>query len=275
VFGALEAADPNGMHFASSGAVLGTLRSGGALIAERFLSIDRDAFVDGDVLGRIDVNGTLHAPSNAAIGPAVGAGALVSEPVTVTPPCGCAAGSALDIASEIAARASANDDARIGITADELAGGSGPAALDLPCGNYYLSALSAPSELELRVHGHAALFVAGAVTLASGLRVVIDPGASLDFVIGGDFTASGEVGAADASGLRMWLQGNTLHLAGATLSALVYAPEANLIADGDVSAIGALFVAAISAPGDVSVRFDARALVAGDECNAPPQSPIR
>src|SRR5262249_37298066 len=147
------------------------------------------------------------------------------QPVVVAPPCGCASGPRLDVASLVAAHATSNDDARIGLVADAFAGGAGPAALDLPCGQFYLSAIKASSDLERRVAGPTALFVGGDVTLGGGLPVTLAPGAELDLVVAGDVAAQGGVvGAPSAASVRLWLASSTVKLTnGAGLSALVYA----------------------------------------------------
>jgi hypothetical protein len=279
VAGVLEAAGAGGAGFNRTAGVLGSLRSGGPLRANEFLSVGGDAFVDGDVLGRIDVGGTLHAPASASISPSVSAGALLAEPVNVAPPCNCGASAPVDPGAQIAARAQLNDNARIGLQPGALAEGNGPPVLDVPCGEFYLTAIEPPPdvELELRLHGQAALFVAGPVTLPRGLRVTLDPGAQLDLVVGGDLTvAAGSVGALAAESVRLWLGPPTVRLGdGVILSAAVYAPAAVVLGDGDLGLRGALFAGALSLPGDVSVHYSAALLSGGLGCGAASQDPVQ
>jgi hypothetical protein len=276
IAGAVVAADPGGARFDATSAILGTVRSGGPIGAQRFLSVDRDAYAAGDVVGRIDVGGTLHADPSANISPGVTYGTLAREPVMVAPPCDCAAGPQLDVAAELAAAASANDDAHIGLPPESLAAASPATGLDLPCGRYYLTALTATAELELRVHGRVGLFVAGTISLGDGLRVTLDPGATLDLVAGGDLSsAGGTIGAPMAASVRLWLGSSTVKLSNAaSFSALVYAPSAALLTDGDLDTTGAVFVRSLDVPGDVGVRYDPHTLEIGGECGVPPVDPI-
>jgi len=275
--GALAAAGKEGVSFGRTTAVLGTVRSGGPLSANQFLSIADDAFAAGDVLGRIDVGGRLHVPPDAFVPPSVNA-ELVREPVTVEPPCNCAAGPRLDVATVVAARADHNSDGRIHLRADAFVGDSGPSALDLPCGEYYLSSLHtrAGAELELRVHGRVGLFVGGDVSLGTGLRVSLDGGSSLDLVVAGNFASqSGTIGASTAAAVRLWVGGSTVRLGdGAQLSALLYAPSAVVLSDGDLNTTGALYAQSFSVAGDVGVRFDPMVLGGGAECGGVMQPPV-
>jgi hypothetical protein len=271
VAGALEAAGAGGASFSRITAVLGNLRSGGPVTAARFLGVERDAFFAGDVAGRVDVRGIVHAAPGALIPPSVTAGGLVREPVMVPPPCGCDA-PALDVAAAVAARATPHP----GLAPDAFAAATGPASLDLGCGELYTKALETPAgiDLELRVHGRAALFVDGDVTLGGSLRVVLDPLAELDLVVAGNLTAqTGAIGAPQAASVRIWIGGSTVRLAaGVSLSAALYAPRAQLVADGSLIANGALFAQAFSVAGDLTVRFDTQLLTGGVSCGAPAQS---
>jgi hypothetical protein len=275
VAGELQASGAAGVSFARTSAVFGNLRSGGAIGSSELLTIGADAFSAGDVLGKVDVNGTLHLPAGANLTPGVAAGMVVREPVTVDPPCGCDAGPALDAIALAAAHAASNDDATIGLAPDAFAGGAGPAALDLPCGQYYLTAFAASSSVELRVHGRAALFVGGDLNADAGLHVAVDTGAELDLVIAGNLSiGNGALGGAPASSVRIWLGGKSAHLgAMATLTAAVYAPTASFTSDGDLTATGALFAHDFQPFGDLAVRFDRGILMAGTACGAMPQPP--
>ena len=184
------------------------------------------------------------------------------------PPCNCAAGPVVDVPALVSAAARSNDDLAAGLDPAAIASAHGATSFDLPCGTYYLPSLQSDDTLELRVHGRAALFIGGDVTLAAGLTIALDSGAELDLVVVGNVSvATGVLGAATPSAARLWLASSTVHLgAGAALSAVVYAPAALLLADQDLLATGALFVRSLSATGDVSVRFDSSVLADGASC---------
>jgi hypothetical protein len=275
VGGVLAAAGPYGVSFGRSADVAGTLRSGGTLATNQFLAVDGDAWVNGDLLGRVDVAGVLHLPAGDTISPSVIAeSGVVNEPVSVSPPCNC--NGAPDFMGDLLTRAKQNDNRDIQLSPDILDGAA--QVLDLPCGDFYLSRIHMPPDarLELRVHGYTALYVGGEVTLGAGLRVTLDPMAELDLVVGGEFYApDGLVGAPNAERVRLWLGSKTVRLGPyAIVSASVYAPDAVVLSDGDLNLAGALFAAAISVPGDVHVHYDPDILAAGASCGKMPQPPV-
>ncbi|HZS40183.1 MAG TPA: hypothetical protein VFF06_25305 [Polyangia bacterium] len=276
VAGALESAGSSGVGLSGTSAVFGNLRSGGLLGTDQILTIGQDAFVAGDVLGRVDIRGALHSPIGTHIDPSVSASGLVREPVMVAPPCDCNA-PRLDVAALVAAHASSHDDAAAGLTPDVLAGASVPAVIDLACGSFFFTALAPPTTLEVRVHGRAAMFVAGDARLPGGLRVTLDPSAELDLVIAGDLSLpTGTLGAAAPSSVRVWLAGASVDLGdGASLSALLYAPNATLGAARNLIAAGAVFAGSLSLPGDVAIQFDPQLLLSGAECNVAPERPVQ
>ena len=267
------AASTSGMSFSRTASILGSLRSDGSVAATQLVTVGDDAFVGGDVLGRVDVGGMLHVSPASNLGPMVSADGVVHEAVTVDAPCGCDT-PVVDAAALAAAAAHANDDAAIALAPDALAHAAAP-TLDLPCGQYYLSSLSASGPVALRVHGKSALFVGGDVTLAAGMQVALDDDAELDLVVAGNLDAEGGGLAGDpAPSLRVWLGGATLRVgSGAVLSAAVYAPAATLVAAGALDVTGAIFVGSVSAGDDVTARFDPALLDGGNECGDPAATP--
>jgi hypothetical protein len=261
------------MSFDGAASLFGNLHSGGSVSATHLLVVAGDAFAAGDVLGRVDIAGTLHVAPGANVASNVAAHDIVREDVSVLPPCDCGT-PALDVAALVTAARSANADASIGLDP-----ASSATTLDLPCGNYYLSSLSRTSELDIAVHGRAALFIGGDVTLGGGLRVSLDSGATLDLVVAGNFDGSGGIiGTSEGAGggrVRLWLGGSAVRLGGDTALALaLYAPRATLSDDGGLGVDGALFVDTVAIAGDLAVRYDNRLAQAAGECNQLPPPPI-
>jgi hypothetical protein len=274
VAGVLDAAGQFGVAFGRNAGVLGSLHSGGALSANMFLSVGGDAFVDGDVVGRMDIGGALHVPPGAFVAGTVSAADLLEQPITVDPPCRCGLDPAVDFASIVSAHSTQNANARISLGADALV--KGASSVDLPCGEFFVNSIAAGPELELRVHGRTALYVAGDVTLEEGLRVTLDAGAQLDLVIAGNLTVEdGTLGAQTAEWVRLWIGGKMVQLGRfAGLSASVYSPNAVVTSDGDLSLHGALLAGQLSVAGDVAVHFDADVLASGTTCGAMPEPPV-
>jgi hypothetical protein len=264
-----------GASFARTSVVFGNLRSAGTIGSNALLTVGNDAFANGDVLGKVDIQGTLHIPDGFNITPGVSASDVHREPVVVPPPCNCDAGPALDPLSLTMARAASNDDPHIALNPDAFAGPNMGAMLDLPCGQYYLSQITGPGP-DIKVHGHTALFVAGDIDVGVGMRVFVDPGAELDVVVAGNVSVgSGQLGGLPASAVRFWVGGKSVHFgAGATVNGTVYAPSASFSSDGDLDATGAIFGHDFQPAGDLSVRYDRLILDAGMACGAQPQPPV-
>jgi hypothetical protein len=264
-----------GASFARTSVVFGNLRSAGTIGSNALLTVGNDAFANGDVLGKVDIQGTLHIPDGFNITPGVSASDVHREPVVVPPPCNCAAGPALDPLSLAKAHVAANDNPHITLNPDAFAGPNMVNGLELPCGQYYLSQISGPGP-DIKVHGHTALFVAGDVRVDGGMRIFVDPGAELDLVIGGNVSVgSGQLGGLPASAVRFWVGGKSIHFgAGATVNGTVYAPSASFSSDGDLDATGSLFGHDFQPAGDLSVRFDRLILDAGMACGVQPQPPV-
>jgi hypothetical protein len=279
VAGPLRVAGPNGARFSRTAAVLGTLRSNGPVGADQLLTIGGDAFVGGDVTGRVDVANILHVTPAATVGSSVAAGAIVREAVSVQSPCGCGGTPAVDVAAAVASRASANDDKTIGLSPDAFASpAQATPLLDLACGEYFLNALRTPpgKQAALRVHGHALLAIAGDVEIGGGLRIEVDPFADLDLLVGGSLTiASGTFGADEAYQVRIWMGASTVHLfPGSSLGAVLYGPLATVVADGDLVADGALLARSFAVAGDISLHFDDEVLSGGVGCGATGENPV-
>lgn len=274
VAGVLDAAGQFGIAFGRNAGVLGSVHSGGPLGSNMFLSVGEEAFVDGDVVGRMDIGGVLHVPPGAFVSSSVSAKEVVEQPITVDPPCRCGLDPVIDFASIISEKAMQNGNARAALGPDSLV--KGASTIDLGCGEFFVNSIVAGPELELRVHGRTALYVAGDVMLDDGLRVTLDAGAQLDLVIGGSlFLDDGVLGAQSSEWVRVWIGGKMVQLGDfAMVSASVYAPNAVVSSSGDLSIHGALLADQFSVAGDVSVHFDADVLASGTTCGAMPVPPV-
>ncbi len=271
--GTLVVAGTGDAQFGRPSHVLGNARFAGALLPASALWISGDAFADGDVTGGVAVSGTLHVPAAATVAASVSARAIVREPAAVVaPPCDCAPGHALDVETEVFARRTNNANVFLPFSADVLDGAATPQLLDWPCGEYYFDTLrtGVGGALELRIHGHVGIFVAGDVTLYDSFRVTLDPGATLDLVVAGSFymMTSGVFGSQTLpAGVRLWVGSQTVSLpAHSQFGAFVYAPEAVFLAGADLTFAGSLFVGKLSVDGDVHIDYDPALTQAGAEC---------
>jgi hypothetical protein len=269
VAGSISAGASDGIGFNRAASIFGGLRSGGSLVAEQLVTVGADAYVAGDVLGRVDVGGTLYVSPSSSVSPPASENYIVREEIAVEPPCNCAVGPVVDVDALVSVAANHNDNVAGGVDVAALTSTHGPTVFDLPCGSYFLPSLTSDDTLQVRVHGRSALYIDGDLDLADGLRVTLDSGAELDLFVTGDVSLqAGQLGASSPAAVRLWLASTVIQLgADASLSAIVYAPNATVLPQQDLMASGALFVGAIAASGDVTVRFDSNVLDDGATCD--------
>jgi len=254
----------------------GSLRVGGSLVllAQRASNVWADAYAGGDVFGALFVNGTLHQSPTAVLGPGTTAEATVREPVVVAPPCDC--GPTVDVSASVASAMATNDNATVGLSLDRLANLTTATTLELPCGVFVLSSIAAETPLTLAVHGRALLAVPGDVVVRGGLTVSIDPGVSLDLLVGGALMTmgAGPVGSTTPAAFRVWVKG-----AGPivfddrpVVGGIIYAPNAALSAPKGMEMYGSALAASLSFGDQTTVHFDQGVLTA--TCAGPRVDPI-
>ncbi|HEX4458632.1 MAG TPA: hypothetical protein VIA18_11720 [Polyangia bacterium] len=276
VGGDISAGGTFGISFSHSTQILGDLRSAANFTASQIGTVTGDAYVAADVAGRVVVLGTLYVSPDSTVSQQVVTGDFAVQPIDIAPPCNCTAGPVVDVAAVVDATAAQNDNAAAGLDATALATAHGPTAFTLPCGSYYLPSLTSDDTLEVHVQGRSALYIGGDVSLADGLRVTLDDtAAELDLFVGGNVSVeTGMVGATSAAAVRLWLASSSVQLGTlATLSAIVYAPDATFLANDGLNATGALFVGGLAVGGDVSVRFDPGVFADGEACGESTTAP--
>lgn len=255
VEGSLEAAGAGGIDLGRGGHVAGDVRSGGPLVTAMPASVTGEAFAASDVFGQLTIEGPLHLPAGAVVGPGVIASAIVREPVSVSPPCDCQPGPLFDSTATVEARVADNDSGTLSFAIEDLASLDASRTVDVPCGEYYVDEIrSTAADLELRVSGRAGIFVGGDVHVDGNLSVTLEPGAELDLVIAGSLFSTGRVlGAAGAAHhVRIWIGSTTVALPDQIqVGALIYAPSAVLTAGAGLQTTGVLFVGTLSVDGDV------------------------
>lgn len=219
----------------------------------------------------------LHLGPNGSLevlGPVITGGMTLHEPFDITPPCACADGELVDIGGIVSQGLTRNDNARLGLALDALSDAAAPTELALSCGRFALRKISADAAVSLRVAGRVLLFVEGDVEAGRSFSVQLEPGAELDWFIGGNLGVSGESLIGDNA--RPWatriyvLGAGGVALPGtARFSANLYAPRApvSVGALGDV--YGAVFGAAVTARGSLLAHYDRAVLSADERCAVP------
>jgi hypothetical protein len=282
VSGSLVTAGQDRAVFVHGGHVQGNLRGAGSFATMTTMGvwISGEMVSNGDVTGMFKVvGGPLHVPAGATVGPDVQSMGVARETVSVPPPCGCGAAQALDLAAEVEARRTRNANKDLTFSHELLADVQGPQTLDLNCGEYYLPTIqSSPgAPITLKVHGRAALFVAGDVRLGNNFAVVLDERAELDLVVAGQFDTMGRVFGSPMTpaSTRLWVASGTVSLPDQIqFSAAVYAPDAIFSAGANLNFSGSLYVRTALVAGDVRLAYDPAVMLAGQVCDVAPPMPV-
>ena len=240
-----------------------------------YIDVGRDAAVNGNIVlfGYANVGRDLVQPAGA-LPPLVAnvTGQRVVSPVNVADPCKCQPDEIVDIAALVDDAAITNDNNTVQPPLDPalLTGVVGLGIhVTLPCGRFYLNAITGVGDINLHITGRTALFVAGDVASIGHFNVEIDPGGELDLFIKGNLVSigAGSFGSKDrpaASRVYVAGTGDVLLVGADGFVGNVYAPRANIRGIGATTVYGSLFGNNIIIPGYLSTRYDLDIL--DDEC---------
>jgi hypothetical protein len=194
----------------------------------------------------------------------------VQGPVNVPDPCDCAANQLIDVAGIVAAGQATNDDATLGLDPNVFVGSMGALRLDLPCGSYYLAAITLNGTATIAVHGRAVLYVGGDINPNGGLEITLDPQATLDLFVGGDMTVNGDVTFGSTtvpSQTRVYVAGSQVMFNGnLILAGNFYLPYAELNPNGNLADFGSVFAGSYDGNSHTVIHYDSAILAAGAEC---------
>jgi hypothetical protein len=246
------------------GTIAHDVQAGGQVAVAGIFQVGGDVFADGDVTiqsGSLSVVGAVHQPAgNSAAGVTAGGG-IVNGPVQVLPPCDCS--NPINVGSLVAARATSNDDAAIGLAVTALDQPSG--TVTLPCGQYYVDGITGgAAPLSLAIDGRVALFVGSDVNVSQGFQITLAPGAELDLFVAGNVSIQGTTSLGDVNAparVRVYVGGSSFTLsADATVGANVYAPNAVLQFASSFTMWGAVFAGDLQFSGDFKIHYDTSVL---------------
>ena len=253
------------------------LRATGPLSTGAPLTVDRDAFVGGNVssTSTIGIGGALHVPPPSTVGAGVTYGGLAREAVNVPVPCDCM--QRVQIKPIVAAhRPPTNDDGTVGLSPMALANLSTPLRVDLPCGQYYLSRIATTFPLAIVAHGRTALYVDGDVVASAFLALTAASGAELDVFIAGAFMPSGSlvIGSANYPALTRVYVGAKPVLVPATASIAGSIYSTGPLTWGPAEMYGALFAGDfVASQTAAAIHYDRALANAADACPARAGSP--
>lgn len=272
IYGSLWGSASAGLSTSNQLLVRQELHLGGRFQSASTAAIGSHAWVDGDVTAnQMAIGGTLYVPSDANVGNGVSAAAIVRGPVAVPPPCDCQPSQLIPIAAIVASRASANDNAAIGLDADVLRNPTAPVRLDLPCGRYYLSQITGSRDVAIVAHGRTALYVGGNVSVSAPLHITLDPTAELDVFVGGSFSSSTPyvIGSPNYPSLaRFYIAGDFGISQGSVIGGYFYA-LGQVHASAPIEVFGGIFADRFANSAETAIHYDRAVLQAGQSCPPP------
>jgi len=270
VYGQLWAASKTlGIEGSSRAVVHHDLRCGGPLVAGD-TSARRDAYVSGNIKGKLVVGSTLfQSPGALRDGDITYKTLDTSAAVTVAPPCSCT--SKVPVAAIVAAGKAKNDNAAVGLDADALNKVGHPDRIDLPCGHYYLKGFTLSAATAIVVHGRTAIYVDGDIETGGTLSITLDAKSELDLFISGTIRGSADfrVGSANYPALtRIYVGGTeTLRLTSNILIAgNLWAGNAKVLWTSDAQVFGSVFGGDFEATAPVQIHYDRHVVTKGGDC---------
>ena len=206
----------------------GSLAVAGDWIVSSPAHIGGDAVVGGmlEATNTVTVDGALHAQADNALA------------CDGAPPVGGAVANAESLGE--------ND------LGDALLPHSRPADVSLGCARYRFSSLGIDNELTFHVTGKTVIVVDGDVRISSPMQVELEPGATLDFLIGGALQVDNTL---SFSGGSTWLAvGGEIDVgAPLRLTGVLYAPGSQLSVNNTLDISGSLLVGSMTVASPVTV----------------------
>lgn len=273
IWGPLWAAASSGtaVTMSSQSTVHHDFQSGAGVTAD--LACKKDAYVGGNIVGPFDVTQTLYQPASASR-QNVTYGKLVTQPVTVAPPCDCT--NKIPVGAYVAFAKTTNDDASIGLDPAILAKPNAPARIDLPCGSYYLTGFSLPGSSAIVVHGKTAIFIDGDIDTSGFLEITLDTtmASELDVFVSGTITSSSQFkfGSPNTPALARLYIGGTSTFAMSSqmvIAGEVWVGNAPVDWTSQTDMFGAIFAGDFTATAKLNLHHDQAIDQVGSPCNPP------
>jgi len=275
VGGSLAIAGPQSVSFVGYLEVHGDLFVEATATIAGYTRVRRNAWFGGNVWsGGLTVDGDVHREGNVySVQTDIG-GTETQEPVAVAKPCDCEPAHLVDVTSMVDLAQLQNDNAAIGLNPNALKDVLWAAEITLPCGRYYLNAISGLAKITVNVTGRVALFIGGDLNTAGIVEFKLSPGAEVDIFIKGNLVLAGMGTFGDKAHparTRLYVGGtNDITLIGVGgFVGNVYAPRALVTGVGYVEVYGSIFARDFVSPGYAYLVYDRAIQQVGEDCPTP------
>lgn len=234
-----------------------------------------DGYVVGDVTADdVRFHQALNVRPGSSLDGQISYGSLNrSSQVSVGQACDqCAAADRIPVQEIVEERqGNANDNDRINLNADALTNLTDPTVLELPCGEYYLSEISANEKVTIRADGRTALYIDGDVQVGNNLTIKPSSSGELDVFVNGDVVLNSASTIGDPAypaSTRFYVggEGGWQMRDSVRVGAYIYAVPGGLVADDDLTVYGGVYAQQVDAGNDIDIHYDRAILDAGRNC---------
>jgi len=274
VNGTLWAAGSQGIQTSSSITVGDELHAGGNC-SFKSVSVANDGYLAGNlnVQSTSTMGGTLFQQDGGTITGPFTAASVVHEPVSIPEPCDCT--NLIPISAIVAAHATNNDNAAIGLSSSALNPPPSDLRIDLPCGSYYLDAIQASTAITIVAHGNTALFIGGDIGVSKSLAILPDPASQLDVFVAGSINNSAELTLGSPNypaQMRLYVQGDGASAislsASANLASNIYAAAGLMHTSAPLLEYGGIIAGTYQSSASTTIHYDRAVVATGGTCSA-------
>ncbi len=274
IWGPTYVGEPSGAFIEDETEIHQQFRIGGDLDSSDTCEVHDDTHIAGDIdaSGDLDIAGDLYSPPGADRTGTINYADLIEQPVSVPPPCGCNSESVIPIDDIVSsAQSPDNDNALIGLDEDAFSGSDAEEHMILPCGEYYLSEITADSDVTIIAEGRVVLYVDGDIDPGGELTLLPGPEGELDIFIDGDVDGNDGLTLGSPNypaSTRMYIGGDD----GMTLSdetqiaGNIYAVPGKLLIEDSIDVFGALYAQEAAFESELSIHYDRQVTRSGEDC---------
>jgi hypothetical protein len=237
------------------------------------VDVGGDLSVGGSIssVGALSVGGTLRVAGNDATLGLDQVHATGPYAAPAGPPCACDGATFLDVAAKVAAAKTQNDNAAHGL-ATSLAT-VGLSAITLSTGSYYFDHVETIGAIKITIDGVVALYLDGSLDTVGAEQFDVKPNATLDLYVSGAVRTVGALGlGSDPASVRLYVGGANaavLSVGLQELSAMIYAPTAQIAFVGATLIHGAVFGRDLDGVGLLTLDYTAPAAPNPNQCTPP------
>lgn len=235
--------------------------------------IGGDAYADGSVKGRANMQQTLHVPDANQVGPRISYASLSEQSVNVSTVCKrCEQDRQIPVQTIVEIHETNNDNDVINLDENALDQPGDRTVLQLPCGKYYLSKVDVDNQLVIKATGRTALFINGDVISDQSIKILPTQRGELDVFVNGkvDLASNIQVGStAYPASTRFYVNGEWTFQNDGVVGAYIYAIPGGISLMNNLVMYGGMYTQKLGTKNNIDVHYDRAVLEADRQCPDP------